>query len=55
MIDRRSVLAAGLTSAAGLAVGAAARAGDAAPAAAPFKLKYAPHFGTFKHLSLIHI
>lgn len=49
MIDRRSVLAAGLTSAAGLAVGAAARAGDAAPAAAPFKLKYAPHFGTFKH------
>ncbi len=49
MMNRRHLLATGLTSAAGLAVVASARADDAPPAGAPFKLKYAPHFGTFKH------
>jgi len=49
MIDRRTVLAAGLSSATGLVVGASAQEADSAPAGKPFKLKYAPHFGMFKH------
>lgn len=51
-LNRREFLAAGALTAAAIRLGAASstpRAGRTAAAAAPFKLKYAPHFGMFRH------
>ncbi|MHC4948713.1 MAG: hydroxypyruvate isomerase family protein [Planctomycetota bacterium] len=47
-MKRREFLGSGL---AGLAVGAAAAGQDDAAAPRPFTLKYAPHFGMFRHLA----
>jgi hydroxypyruvate isomerase len=53
MIDRRTFLAAGLASTAGFIAAARAQTtheqDHAMPNTPPFKLKYAPHFGMFKH------
>jgi hydroxypyruvate isomerase len=52
MIDRRGFLAAGLAAGAAATTAGAARAdetGDKTPVKHKFKLKYAPHFGMFRH------
>jgi len=52
-MNRRDLMAMGLTAGAAAAVGAAAgtAAAQDAPTKGPFKLKYAPHFGMFKNLA----
>ncbi len=48
-MDRRDFLKASATAGAGLLSGAIAQADTYPMTAAPFKLKYAPHFGMFRH------
>jgi len=51
MIRRRDLLAAGVASGAALLAGASARAAEKPPVKHSFKLRYAPHFGMFRHLA----
>jgi hydroxypyruvate isomerase len=48
-IDRRELLKTTLFAGAALGLGSAGRAGGEATAARSFRLKYAPHFGMFRH------